>query len=224
MDELNNWQKLKIISNTAGIIIIPFVIAIMGNLFAQSIKDREIQGKYVELSLQILKDKPSEDNKNIRQWAIDVVNKYSGVMLTPEAAQDLKNKIPITMNNSTIMNIPISNTNNPIEVDVIFGNANIGAAIISVYDSSHTLITQFKSSMPISRYTLPSLDLKSNKFVYVEITGTSINLNHASREGIVTIKFSQANEIIAQDRLGFMYKDVGGVHSFTTIGKVFIKQ
>src|SRR5687767_2358715 len=132
MEQSSNWEKLKIISNASSIVIIPLVIAFLGNLYSKSTKEKEIQGRFVELSLQILKEKPSGENKNIRKWAVNVINEYSGVKLEPEAEKDLIENVPLTVTNSSDLNfdVPISKNEEPIQVQVTFGYAQLGAALI----------------------------------------------------------------------------------------------
>ena len=78
-----------------SLIAIPIVIAYIGNNFNDSQKDKEIKSKYVELAIDILKNKPDEKNKNLRSWALDIVNKYSGVKMDTLTQADLRNKTAI---------------------------------------------------------------------------------------------------------------------------------
>jgi hypothetical protein len=48
---MNNWEKLKIITTLVATIIIPVVIGFTGNDYTRAIKEREIEGKFVELSV-----------------------------------------------------------------------------------------------------------------------------------------------------------------------------
>ena len=93
---MNDWEKFKILSNSLGFIIIPIVIVIVGNKYSNAIKEREIQGKFVELSVQILQEQPVEERSNIRDWAIKVINKYSGVTLDSLTMNEIK-EVPITI-------------------------------------------------------------------------------------------------------------------------------
>jgi len=53
-------------------------------------KRDEVQSRFVELSLDILKASPSADNQGLRQWATTVVDTYSGVKLSPQARKELR--------------------------------------------------------------------------------------------------------------------------------------
>ncbi len=61
--------------------VTPIVIAVCGYFLQDAIKDREINSKYVDLSIQILKEAPTEKKMIIRTWAVEVLNKYSEVKL-----------------------------------------------------------------------------------------------------------------------------------------------
>jgi N-acetylmuramoyl-L-alanine amidase len=90
-------EKIKSIASIVAMIAIPVVIAYLGNIFNRSVKEREVQGKFVELAINILNQQPTSENTNIRQWATEVINKYSGVPLTKETQEDLINKLPLSL-------------------------------------------------------------------------------------------------------------------------------
>ena len=91
-----NWEKLKILATAFSIIVTPIVIAWIGSEYNSGIKDREVQGNFVELAVSILNQEPNDDNKNIREWAVEIINKYSGVELKSEAKDDLINKVTLS--------------------------------------------------------------------------------------------------------------------------------
>ena len=88
--ETNFWQKISAISGLIAAVIIPVVLAFVGNMYTQAIKEREIQGRYVELALDILKSPPDDKNQHVRSWALKVVDRYSGVPLDSDAKNELK--------------------------------------------------------------------------------------------------------------------------------------
>ncbi len=223
MEKLNNWEKLKIVTTTISIIIIPLVIAFLGNVYSKSIKEKEIQGKFVELSIQILKEKPTNENVNIRKWAINVINEYSGVKLDNEAEKDLIEKIPLTVKDISIMDfdIPVSKANEPIKVEVIFGNAQIGAAIINVLDSKGMLIANFKSNSGVN--TLPLLDFANLQYFNIEIIGSAVDVNQNTNNGNAQVLFYQGNDTIANRMLEFEFQNEGGIITFKTKGKITLK-
>lgn len=96
------WDKIDILSKLLAALIIPIVLGVVGNSYNTAIKDREIKGQFVQLSVDILKESPREDTKNLRTWAVQVINSYSGVVLPETTKQDLIEKIPIIL--------PVTNT------------------------------------------------------------------------------------------------------------------
>lgn len=90
---MENWQKLEVLSKVAAAILIPLALAKGANDLSQSNKQRDIEAKFVELSTNILSKEPSPtqsaDAKSLRKWAVDVINKFSGVPLSPQAEQSL---------------------------------------------------------------------------------------------------------------------------------------
>ena len=90
------WEGLKAISAFLAATIIPITIAITGHVFSKAIKERELQGKFVELAVDILKSEPTADNRNIRKWATQVIDKYSGIPLGADASRELIETTRIT--------------------------------------------------------------------------------------------------------------------------------
>lgn len=85
---MDSWQKLEVISKVVAAVLIPIAVVYLGNQVAISNTQRETEAKFVELSTAILTESPdlnqSVESERIRQWAVDVINKYSGVPM-PEA-------------------------------------------------------------------------------------------------------------------------------------------
>ena len=90
----NPLEKAKAVSTIVATVVIPLAIALSGNWYGQLQKDKEVQLKYIELSVNILSDPPSESNQAVRGWAIDTINKYSEVKIDSETrGQLLKQQI-----------------------------------------------------------------------------------------------------------------------------------
>ena len=92
---MNNWEKAKIVFTGIASILIPLMLGFIGNEYSTSLKERELQGKFVELAINILSEEPTKENENIRRWGIDVINMYSGVPLDKPTKEDLIKKTPI---------------------------------------------------------------------------------------------------------------------------------
>jgi hypothetical protein len=84
------WEIAKSIANIIAVVGIPSVVLVVGNLFSKSIKEREIQSRFVELAVNILRE-VSPEMKSLRAWALQVIDKYSGVPLG-EAKEEIIGK------------------------------------------------------------------------------------------------------------------------------------
>lgn len=89
-------EKVKVFINFMAVILIPIIIGIIGNGYTKAIKEREIQGRFVELAINILSQAPTGDNHSIRAWATEIIDKYSGVPLSQSTKEDLIENLPIT--------------------------------------------------------------------------------------------------------------------------------
>ena len=89
-----SWDKLRILAQmlaSIATVSIPIIVAVVGSQYTQVVKEREVQGRFVELSLDILRTTAS-DNKSepLREWATQVINRYSGVPLSADAQSLLR--------------------------------------------------------------------------------------------------------------------------------------
>ena len=80
------WDIIKIL----GVVIIAPLIAFVGTMYTNALKEQEINVKNIELAVDILKQESEKTDKDVRQWAIDTINEYSKVKLTSEAKEALK--------------------------------------------------------------------------------------------------------------------------------------
>ena len=92
---MEKLERIKALTGILAVVVIPLLLGIIANSYSKSLKERELEGKFVELAVRILSDSPSEDNRSIREWATRIINKYSGVPLGDTATQSLIEKTPI---------------------------------------------------------------------------------------------------------------------------------
>ena len=83
------WEKVRIGGNLIASILIPVVLLVATNIYSNGQKELELNAKYIELAIGILKEDPSEANLQIRSWAIDIINLYSDVELTDITRKEL---------------------------------------------------------------------------------------------------------------------------------------
>ena len=88
---MDRWQKIEIASKVAAAVLIPLTVAYLGNQVASSNKQRDSETKFVELATAILAKEPGSnqtpESKSLRKWAVDVINRFSGVPMS-EATVD----------------------------------------------------------------------------------------------------------------------------------------
>lgn len=73
-------------------VIIPVVLAFITQIYAASIKEKEVATDMVKLAVDIMKQKPTDDNLGLRAWATEVLEHYSGVDFSKDKRSDVINK------------------------------------------------------------------------------------------------------------------------------------
>jgi len=96
MEANNKWSEIRNWVNTIAIVLIPVVVALIGHSYTKALKEREIQLQFVKIAINILQSKPTEHTRNVREWATQVINLYSGVPLSKDAKRDLIEKVPLS--------------------------------------------------------------------------------------------------------------------------------
>jgi hypothetical protein len=89
------WDKLKALSMAFAAVLVPIVLAVVGSGYNRAIKEREVQGKFVELAVSILTRDPSDPERDLRIWATGIIDAYSGVRLGDTARADLVERIAL---------------------------------------------------------------------------------------------------------------------------------
>ncbi len=85
-------EKAKVLVNALATVVIPLVIAFVGHQYTSAFKDKDAQLRFVELSIGILSEEPTEDTEALRSWAARVVDKYSGVSFTESERRSIVEK------------------------------------------------------------------------------------------------------------------------------------
>lgn len=80
------WEFLKTLAN----ISVPIVIAVMGAIVNESIKESENRIRYLELAVTQLRQTPTPETRALRDWATELLVKYSPVPFSEEAKTQLK--------------------------------------------------------------------------------------------------------------------------------------
>jgi hypothetical protein len=85
----DTWDKMSALSALLASVLVPLVIAVVGNAYTTALKESENRVKYTELAIGILKDTPTPETQDVRAWAIDVINQYSGVAMSAQVKRQL---------------------------------------------------------------------------------------------------------------------------------------
>ncbi len=90
---MDTWQKIEVMSKVIAAVFIPVAVAFLANEVATANKQRDSETKFVELATAILSKEPaakqSTDSTSLRKWAVEIINKFSGVPMPQETAQAL---------------------------------------------------------------------------------------------------------------------------------------
>ena len=109
---MDAWGKVETLSKVASVVIIPIILLVLGSQFNAAAKEREIQGRLVEIATGILNKElgsnPSEDTKRIRRWATEIINQYSGVPLPKETADALIQTTPLPVTSAKTESVQVS--------------------------------------------------------------------------------------------------------------------
>lgn len=98
MDQANDnatkdvWDKLSALSGFIAAVLVPIVVALVGNWYSAALKDREttlsedtFKREWVQIGLSILRD--ANTTNNMREWTIAIINFYSKEVKIPRAAE-----------------------------------------------------------------------------------------------------------------------------------------
>lgn len=105
-------------------LILPIAVLISGHFVTLAVQGHQSNAKMAELAVDILKADPKEGSATgMREWAIDVVNNYSGVTLSEEAANSLiDQKLVVASEKSSIAQ---AFGTSPYAVNVAFWNIRL---------------------------------------------------------------------------------------------------
>jgi hypothetical protein len=92
---MSRWEKAQTMATIFSLVAVPVVLAVIGYFFNTALKEREVQGKFVELAVAILKEPPQEQTRPLRTWATKVIDQYSGVPLSAETKGALVDKLTL---------------------------------------------------------------------------------------------------------------------------------
>jgi len=93
------WFDLDIAlkwAQIAAYVTVPVLLAIIGHYVNRSIATQNIARDYVGLGLSILKERRSEENSNLHDWAVRILQTYSPIPFSAAAQKELlASRLPI---------------------------------------------------------------------------------------------------------------------------------
>lgn len=69
---------------------IPVVILVVGQWFTTAQSESHTKSEYIKMGVSLLATEPNENNKEVRRWAIDLINHYSDVKFTLQAKEEIE--------------------------------------------------------------------------------------------------------------------------------------
>jgi hypothetical protein len=85
------WDKLQVTAVSTAAVAVPVALALIGYEFNSAIKDKDVRVKTVEIAINVLiQDPQTIKTPHLRDWAINVVDRYSGIQLEKAATEELK--------------------------------------------------------------------------------------------------------------------------------------
>jgi len=88
----DRFDKFESVSKIFSILFIPIIVLWLGNAYTSSENEKSRRSEYIKIAVGILQEKPEEEKKDIRKWAINIINQYSDVKLEDSAKKQLTNE------------------------------------------------------------------------------------------------------------------------------------
>ena len=90
-DPKSRLENIESLSKIASAIAIPIVIAVGGWWIQGSLSTQAVSKDYVNMALSLLQKKPETDQeRELRDWAVDLLNDNAPTKLPPKTKEDLK--------------------------------------------------------------------------------------------------------------------------------------
>jgi hypothetical protein len=114
---MGKWEAIERVSKTLSIAAIPIVLAVGGWVLQERLQDQAVSRDYVQLAVTILKEPNS--TKDMKSWAVLLLNDHSSTKFTPEMSKSLSEgttQLPASFAIAPANNVPaISSSSAPTE-------------------------------------------------------------------------------------------------------------
>jgi len=82
--------KIQVVTNILAAIAIPLLIAIFGWKVQSEISNQSVNKDYVKMALDILNDKQQNNDRELRRWAIDILDKNSPIPFSEKMREKIE--------------------------------------------------------------------------------------------------------------------------------------
>jgi hypothetical protein len=91
-----NVEVIETLIKGTATVVIPLACVWIAHVLSRTFRERELSTKYIEIAVDILKEKPNDQQAALRRWASDLINHYSEIRLPAEAQDNLVSNAPLT--------------------------------------------------------------------------------------------------------------------------------
>lgn len=192
----DRWDKVQLFSKAFSLLIIPILLAIITYNLQSTLKQKDVQIRFVELAIKILTENPGNSSKEIRTWAADIIEKHSGSKLGEAKSIIISEKaFPKTWEE-----LGLPNPGNSISIEIENPGAIITAndlcemrclnEVKGFYDEPHDYRVFGLASLPAGKYAWTTAgDLKNRERMNLIATGwgpSNIEI-HKDKNGIIYV-------------------------------------
>ncbi|MGF1628308.1 MAG: hypothetical protein ACFCUT_02455 [Kiloniellaceae bacterium] len=104
MADGDRLSKSQTIATIFATVAIPVILSVLGYVFNDNLKTRDARLRTTELAIAILRDDPknSPETPSLRQWAVTVIDDFSGVPFPEAAKKELQQNRLVTADRYTM--------------------------------------------------------------------------------------------------------------------------
>jgi hypothetical protein len=86
---VSDYEIARLIIQGLATVAVPVVVIWVGHMLTNAMKSREVSQKYVQLAIEILREKRSVESQTLRIWAVEVIDRFSEIPLPDNAQSNL---------------------------------------------------------------------------------------------------------------------------------------
>jgi hypothetical protein len=111
------FQRALAIAVIVGSFSGPLAVAYIGGRYADSASARSNDTRLIELAIGILREPPKDSTVNVRAWAVEVLEKKSGVPLNADGRRELTKSVPlpsVAAGSNTVADLKVNGSDGPV--------------------------------------------------------------------------------------------------------------